>query len=1229
MISSIAIRVGLGAMLALATVATPVLAATQTTTKMEIFPRDPSFGDPVIVEFEAATDTGQRPDALISLYVNDTLTLRQSEMDSLNTRGHVSVGARSSCTVTSSGAAACWGDGVHGQLGRGSTTGAALPVPMTGFSTHVRAVASGEDFNCLLTEAGSAWCTGRNDRGQLGDDSLVDRSTPVQVFGLNAGVRLLASGGALSCAVKGDSQYTCWGDGDTRPSSLATLPAPIKSITVGYRICVLTVDLDVYCANPARDSLGNRGVMTKVAGLPSGIISVAAGKSHVCALHPGAAPNTGLWCWGSNAQGQFGNGTTSLTSSDALVQVQLPPSTINSGKMMLVTAGDGHTCITGHQPWCAGTMGSAPNGYENGSTFRSFWTDLNKVVGVASGGLSACVINSLGRLNCTGDAANNKLGSLADTIARRVLAGSAVYNGFTHFQVPAGTQTFKAQLSNFNGSSQYIESSVSKDIKVFAKTSVTLTAAQNPIVYAEPIVLTAQVIGNDGSIPSGQVAFYRDNVIAATIALDETGQAVFNETVRNPGTRPYSAHYLGAEPWRTSSGHLELIVNRIPATLSLALLTASPVIGKPVKVKITGTTTGQPPSGPVQYSIRGVPGTQIGTMTNGAMEISFTPSVHGAHDIQISFAPTAVYEGQTARLTVIVKDKPTVTVKANTPTVRTGDLMSYTITVRGSDGAPSGGEYELYEDGRGVDSDTLDANGTLTKAYRSNHAGSHQLIARYYGSSTQEPATSAPAPIFISNADVTISTPNIPPLQRFGTPLSFEVTWKENSWWTYGGEQVTLELNGKPHSTVDIDYTTGKAKFKLPKGLPFGTHQIAVTYTPGDNGLNPARSATVTASADYKLGTQQRVNTGVAGHQSSPAIATSRTGGGMVVWISKPTAAMPGGVTARLIGTDGLPTGSDIAVSTPSQTVGSDQFPAVAALTGGGYVVAWQSAQRIYFRLYTSTGTPTGKRIGVPVTGSAPRWQRPAVVATPDGGFAIGWYSAGAAVGQQFIYITRFDKSGTPLRSRLQIAAITGQILAVDAPALAVLNGTGDVVAGFATGSSTKGYLRLQRASPTALIGTAVSIPSDAGQALQPLTVGRIGASKVAAVWTSPAGSNSLKWMSYSSTLTAPSAVQTLAKNVVLSSGPSVTTINVGELAVAWTGYDTAGMGTFVQLLDATGKPSGGIGTINTTLDANQTDPALATLFTAGKPSKTWVAVWTHTPAALQGDIHLQRFAAP
>jgi len=251
--------------------------------------------------------------------------------------------AQNTACAIAEGKARCWGDNSTGQLGNNSRKNSLSPVPVSGLSAGVQAIAVGNYSSCAIVN-GAAWCWGSNTFGQLGNNSKAPALIPVRVAGLSSGVQAIAVGEDSACAVVNGSAK-CWGrnqNGQLGNPALADQP--------GYQLAPV-----------------------QVSGLTSEVQSISVGTGFTCAVVRGGAQ-----CWGLNTSGQLGNHTT--TGSNAPVSV----SDLFSG-VQAISAGNGFTCaIVNGGAQCWGQNGNGQLG--NNSTTRS--TLPVAVSGLANGVLS-------------------------------------------------------------------------------------------------------------------------------------------------------------------------------------------------------------------------------------------------------------------------------------------------------------------------------------------------------------------------------------------------------------------------------------------------------------------------------------------------------------------------------------------------------------------------------------------------------------------------------------------------------------------------------------------------------------------------------------------------------------------------------------------------------------------------------------------------------------------------
>ncbi len=183
----------------------------------------------------------------------------------------------------------CWGENNSGQLGNGGSSSSSSPVQVTGTGgagnlSGIAGVAAGRDHTCAVASNGSAYCWGANGPGQLGDGTTTSRQNPVQVVGAGgsgflAGVTGIDGGEAHTCAASGDGTAWCWGKNDK--DQLGTNGGANSSTPVQVV------------------GTGGTGTLTTMR-------SVATGRQYGCA----SLVNGSAYCWGTNGAGQLGDGTT-------------------------------------------------------------------------------------------------------------------------------------------------------------------------------------------------------------------------------------------------------------------------------------------------------------------------------------------------------------------------------------------------------------------------------------------------------------------------------------------------------------------------------------------------------------------------------------------------------------------------------------------------------------------------------------------------------------------------------------------------------------------------------------------------------------------------------------------------------------------------------------------------------------------------------------------------------
>ena len=396
----------------------------------------------------------------------------------------IAAGTYHNLALCSDGTLVAWGYNADGQVGDGSGLSyrrVPVAVEQAGVlaGKRVVSIAAGTSHSIALCSDGTVVAWGKNDSGQLGDGSLINRAVPVAVNtsgGLSGKtVVSISAGDNHNFAMCSDGALVAWGlnsSGQVGDGTQVNRPVPVEVSASGVLSGKTVVDVAggaytsvALCSDGTIAQWGFSTFVPQALSSPGAlagktVVDVEAGDAQQLAL---CADGT-LAAWGYNAYGQLGDGTTTTRSEPVAVNT----SGVLSGKTVTAIA-----------------AGSAHN-----------------MVACSDGTLATFGYNALGQLG-NDSTSNSNVPVAVNARGSMVAAKSAISGGFYH-SVALAPLFENADLSNITLSSGTLN--LVFDSSTTSYTATVANAIESITLTPTVVDGTATVTVNGTSVTSGSAS---------------------------------------------------------------------------------------------------------------------------------------------------------------------------------------------------------------------------------------------------------------------------------------------------------------------------------------------------------------------------------------------------------------------------------------------------------------------------------------------------------------------------------------------------------------------------------------------------------------------------------------------------------------------------------------------------------------------------------------------------
>jgi alpha-tubulin suppressor-like RCC1 family protein len=239
----------------------------------------------------------------------------------------VSAGETRTAALKTDGTLWGWGGNLCGRLGDNTIVNKSSPVREISSSTTWCQVSAGAVHTAAIKTDRTLWSWGYNVQGQLGTNSVISRSSPVREISSSTTWCQVTVGRYSTAALKTDGSLWAWGYGQLGDGTTTSRSSPVREITssttwcqvsAGYRhTTALKTDGTLWAwGNNTCGQLGDNTVVNK-----SSPVREITSSSSWCQIsgsqnHTAALKtDSSLWSWGNNGAGRLGDNTTVNKSS--------------------------------------------------------------------------------------------------------------------------------------------------------------------------------------------------------------------------------------------------------------------------------------------------------------------------------------------------------------------------------------------------------------------------------------------------------------------------------------------------------------------------------------------------------------------------------------------------------------------------------------------------------------------------------------------------------------------------------------------------------------------------------------------------------------------------------------------------------------------------------------------------------------------------------------------------